>query len=122
MKNNSEAFILRIFTGSSDRVNNQPLYEFLVFEAKRRGMAGATAIRGLMSYGASSVIHSYKFWEVVDKVPVVTEIVDEETRIREFVEAVRPVLETMKYGCLVTMDKTNVLIYKSGSKRTTDRQ
>jgi PII-like signaling protein len=120
MKNNSEAFILRIFTGSSDRVNNQPLYEFLVFEAKRQGMAGATAVRGVMSYGASSVIHSYKFWEVVDKVPVVVEIVDEESMVREFFETIRPVLESMKYGCLVTMDNTNVLIYKSGTKRVRD--
>jgi PII-like signaling protein len=120
MKNISEAFILRIFTGSSDRVNNQPLYEFLVFEAKRQGMAGATAIKGVMSYGASSVIHSYKFWEVVDKVPVVVEIVDEESRISDFFETIRPLLESMKYGCLVTMDKTNVLIYKSGIKRTHD--
>jgi PII-like signaling protein len=121
MKSTSEAFVLRIFTGSSDRVNNQPLYEFLVFEAKRRGMAGATAIKGVMSYGASSVIHSYKFWEVVDKVPVVTEIIDEGSRILEFFETVRPVLESMKYGCLVTMDKTNVLMYKSGTIRSTDK-
>jgi PII-like signaling protein len=117
MTNLSEATILRIFIGSTDQVNHQPLYEYLVFEAKKQGLAGATVVKGMMSFGASSVIHSYKFWEVNEKVPVVVEIVDEERKIQKYFDSVRGQLETMKYGCLVTMDKTNVLLYKSGTKR-----
>jgi PII-like signaling protein len=117
MNNDSEASILRIFIGSSDLVDQQLLYEKLVFQAKKSGMAGVTVTKGIMSYGASSVIHSYKFWEVTDKVPVIVELVDEEQKIRDFLDLIWPTLESMKYGCLVTLDRTQVLMYKTGKKR-----
>jgi hypothetical protein len=117
MENNSEAWALKIFIGSTDQVNLTPLYEYIVFQAKKKGIAGATVVKGIMGFGASSVIHSYKFWEVSDKVPLVVELVDEEEKIRSFYEFLRPQLEAMKYGCLVTMAKTEVLLYKSGEKR-----
>lgn len=116
MENNTEAWVLKIFIGSTDQVNQTPLYEYIVFQAKKKGIAGATVVKGIMGFGASSVIHSYKFWEVSDKVPLVVELVDEEEKIRTFYETIRPQLETMKYGCLVTMEKVNVLLYKSGEK------
>jgi len=97
MKNNSEASILRIYIGSTDQINQQPLYEYIVFQAKKKGIAGATVTKGIMGFGASSVIHSYKFWEVSDKVPLVVELVDEEEKIRSFFETIRPQLEAMKY-------------------------
>jgi hypothetical protein len=120
MESNTEAWVLKIFIGSTDQVNQQPLYEYLVFQAKKKGIAGATVVKGIMGFGASSVIHSYKFWEVSDKVPLVVELVDEEQKIRAFYEFVRPQLEAMKYGCLVTMEKTTVLLYKSGQKKMFD--
>ena len=117
MENNTDAWVLRIFVGSTDQINQQPLYEYIVFQAKKKGIAGATVAKGIMGFGASSVIHSYKFWEVSDKVPLVVELVDEEEKIRSFYKTLRPQLETMKYGCMVTMEKVNVLLYKSGEKR-----
>jgi len=117
MKNNTEAWVLRFFIGSTDQINQTPLYEYIVFQAKKKGIAGATVIKGIMGFGASSVIHSYKFWEVSEKVPLIVELVDEEDKIRSFYEILHPQLEAMKYGCLVTLEKTNVLLYKSGEKR-----
>lgn len=117
MKNNSEAWVLKIFIGSTDRVSQPPLYEAIVFEAKKKGIAGATVTKGIMGFGASSVIHSYKFWEVSDKVPLVIELVDQEDLLRSFYQSIQPQLESMKYGCLVTLEKTRVLLYKSGEKR-----
>lgn len=120
MENNSDAFVLKIFIGSTDQINQSPLYEYIVFQAKKKGIAGATVVKGIMGYGASSVIHSYKFWEVSDKVPLVVELVDQEDKIRSFYETIRPQLESMKYGCLVTIEKVNVLLYKSGQKHLFD--
>jgi uncharacterized protein len=117
MENNTEACVLKFFIGSTDQINQEPLYEYIVFQAKKKGIAGATVTKGIMGFGASSVIHSYKFWEVSDKVPLVVELVDEEDKINSFYETIRPQLETMKYGCLVTLEKTNVLLYKTGEKR-----
>jgi hypothetical protein len=120
MENNTEAWVLKFFIGSTDQINQTPLYEYLVLQAKKKGIAGATVVKGIMGFGASSVIHSYKFWEVSDKVPLVVELVDEEEIIRSFYETVRPQLESMKYGCMVTIEKTAVLLYKSGQKKMFD--
>lgn len=120
MENNTEAWVLRIFIGSTDQINQTPLYEYIVLQAKKKGIAGATVVKGIMGFGASSVIHSYKFWEVSDKVPLVVELVDVEDKIRAFYEILRPPLESMKYGCLATLEKTTVLLYKSGQKKMFD--
>lgn len=114
MQNHSSAFALRIFISSTDKYKNNLLYEYIVFKAKESGLAGATAVKGILGFGSSSVIHSYKFWEVTEKLPVIVEIMDKEEKVRSFFEMIRPVLETMRYGCLATMEKVEVLLYKSG--------
>jgi PII-like signaling protein len=116
MKSNAPAALLRIFISSTDHLKQDLLSESIVFAAKKEGLAGATVIKGILGYGASSVIHSYKFWEVTDKLPVVIELIDEEVKIRNFYETIRPQLEAMRYGCLVTIENIGVLLYKSGKK------
>ena len=112
-----QASILRIYISSTDKNGSVPLSEFLVFEAKKEGIAGATVIRGILGYGASSVIHSYKFWEVSDKLPEVVELIDDESKINAFYEKILPHLQEMKYGCLVTRSQTDILLNKPGKKR-----
>jgi len=121
MKQKSPYVALRIFIGSTDKLDhNAPLYESIVFKAKEAGLKGATVLKGILGFGASSVIHSYKFWEVTEKVPTLIEIVDEEEKILAFYETISPTLESMKYGCLVTTERVNVLLYKSGIQRIFD--
>lgn len=116
MKSNPTALILRIYISSTDKYKDGLLYEHLVFSAKKYGLAGATVLKGILGYGASSVIHSYKFWEVTEKLPTVIEIIDEEEKVLAFFESIKSVLEKVRYGCLVATEKTNVLMYKTGNK------
>jgi PII-like signaling protein len=37
--------MLRVFIGESDRHDGRPLHEWIVLEARRRGLAGATVLR-----------------------------------------------------------------------------
>ncbi len=117
MDNNSQIRILRIYISSTDKSGNQLLFETLVFKAKSMGLSGATVFKGILGYGASSVIHSYKFWEVTDKVPVVVEIIDDEQKIMSFYDSVKPILETMRYGCLAIIEKADLLLYKPGATK-----
>ena len=112
---------LRIYISSTDQFRQTPLYEFITLQAKKEGLAGTTVTKGILGYGASSVIHSYKFWEVSDKVPAVIEIVDEEDKVLSFYEHIKPQLESMKYGCMATFERTTILLYKSGQKNTTNQ-
>lgn len=112
-----KAFSLRIYIGSTDRYENQILSEWIVLRAHQEGLAGATVLRGSMGFGSSSVIHSYKFWEIGDKVPVVIEIIDVQHKIQDFIHLVKPILSQMPYGCIMTLQETEVLMYKSGHSK-----
>ena len=109
MKLEGEAKLLRIFVGESDRQGGRPLYEAIVLEAKRQGLAGATVFKGFMGFGAHSRIHTAKVLQLSEDLPVMVEIVDEEERIRDFL----PVLEGMMREGLVTLERVEVIRYRS---------
>ncbi len=117
MENTGKAVRLRIYISSTDKLKHSLLFESIVYQAKRYGLAGATVFKGIMGYGASSIIHSYKFWEISEKVPVTVEIVDEEEKILKFYDIIKPYLEEMRYGCLVTAEPVSIWLYKQGKKR-----
>ncbi len=104
----SEAELLRVFVGESDKHHGRPLYEAIVEEARRRGMAGATVLRGTMGFGANSRIHTAKVLRLSEDLPMVVEIVDKPERVAEFL----PNLETMIGEGLVTLERVRVIIYR----------
>jgi uncharacterized protein len=108
-----EATLLRIFIGELDKYQHQPLYEAIVLFAKRKGLAGATVLRGIMSYGANSNIHTAKLFALSEDMPIIIEIVDEEKKIQEFVKLLEPYFESSKYGGLVTLEHIHVVYYRS---------
>jgi uncharacterized protein len=76
-----DAKLLRIFLGESDKVKHTALHEVIVREARRAGMAGATAWRGMMGFGPTSRIRTARLLDLSSDLPVVVEIVDEESKI-----------------------------------------
>lgn len=118
METNDTVKVLRIYTSSTDKLKHTPLYEMLVYAARRYGMAGATVHKGVMGYGGSSVVHSSKFWETNDKLPMVVEIIDEASKIEAFAEVIKPYLDSVRYGCLVTLEDAKVVIHKTGQKKS----
>ena len=105
--------LLRIFVGESDRWDGRPLYEAIVLEARKRGLAGATVIKGFMGYGAHSRIHTAKLLELSQDLPIIVEIVDAVEKI----EAVMPDLEKMVGDGLITIERAEVLLYRSRPAR-----
>lgn len=102
-----EATLVRIFVGERDRHGHAPLYEAIVLKAREHGLAGATVLRGVLGYGASSVLHTAKILELSDDLPMVVEIVDAEEKIQAFLQT----LDGMMSSGLVTMEKVRVLQY-----------
>jgi uncharacterized protein len=117
METRGEARILKIFISSTDKFKYLPLYEVVVYAAKRYGLAGATVIKGFMGFGSSSVIHSQKFWEVTEKLPIVIEIVDQADKIDGFVETILPYFEKLPKGGLITVEKATIVLHKTGHTR-----
>lgn len=113
MENDPNAKLLRIFIGESDKIGHQPLYEKIVFEAKKAGLSGATVLRGIMSFGANSKVHTAKLVEISADLPIVIEIVDNEEKIRIFTETVEKFFEESGCGGLITLEKAEVIRYRS---------
>ena len=105
-----DAVLLRIYIGESDRAGHKPLYEAIVLKAREMHLAGATVLRGPMGFGKSSRVHTSKIIRLSMDLPLVIEIVDSEQKINEFL----PVLEGMIGGGLVTLEKVQVVHYRSG--------
>ena len=104
----TEGKLLRIFIGEADRWRGKPLYESIVVEARRRGLAGATVLKGFMGFGAHSRIHTAKLLELSQDLPIVIEIVDAPEKI----EAFMPDLEAMVGDGLITPERAEVLLYR----------
>ena len=118
MEISGEAKMLRIFISSTDKFRHRPLYEVIVFAAKRYGPAGATVLKGCMGYGASSMVYSQKLWEISEKMPVIIELIDEASRIEGFVETLLPYFEKVPKGGLITIENVSIVLHKSGSKKS----
>jgi len=102
-----DAFLLRIFLGESDKYRGTPLYEALVLKAREMHLAGATVLRGPMGFGHSSRLHTAKVLRLSEDLPMIVEIVDQEARIKTFIEAIEP----MMGNGLITLEKVQVLQY-----------
>jgi len=102
-----EAVLLRIFVGEDDRIKGRPLYEAIVLKAREAGLAGATVLRGPMSFGKSSTLHTAKVLRLSEDLPIVIEIVDTQEKIDAFL----PVLDPMMGSGLVTLERVQVLQY-----------
>jgi len=109
MKIPEDGKLLRIFIGEADKWYGKPLYEEIVLLAKKRGMAGATAVKGFMGFGCKSHMHTAKLLRLSEDLPIIIEIVDSEEKINQFL----PRLDEMVKEGLVTLEKANVVLYRA---------
>jgi len=112
-----EAKLLRIFIGESDLLHHVPVYEKIVLEARKAGLAGATVIKGVMGFGASSRIHTTKLLRLSEDLPLVIEIVDTEKKIEEFIPMLNEIFEEANSGGMITMEKVNIIKYTVANKK-----
>ena len=104
MKHISQAYLLRVFIGECDKYKGRPLSEAILEKARKRGMAGATVLRGIMGFGAGGKIHTAKILRLSEDLPIVVEIVDTQERIEGFI----PELDVMVKEGLVTLENIQV--------------
>lgn len=109
MELNGEAMLLRIYIGESDHWHHKPLYQELVQAARRQGLAGATVLRGIEGFGASSRIHTSRILSLSEDLPLVIEIVDTADKVEAFLASVDQLLTEG----LVTMERVEVRAYRA---------
>ena len=107
MKLEGPATRLTIFVGETDQWHHKPLYTEIVHRAHAAGLAGATVIRGIEGYGATSRIHTTRLVSLSEDLPVAVVIVDSAEHIAAFL----PELDELIAQGLVILDAVEVIKY-----------
>lgn len=104
-----ERVLMRIHVGEADKYKGKPLYQQIVELLRQKHYAGATVLRAIMGFGASSRIHTDRFLELSTDLPIVIECIETQERI----DAVLPELDEMIGGGLITLERANVIMYRA---------
>jgi PII-like signaling protein len=113
-----ERTLMRILIGESDKYEGKPLYEALLERFRKKGLAGATVLRGVAGYGASSVMHTDKILRLSLDLPLIVEVVETE----EAIQAILPDLDEMIGGGLITLERARVIMYRPGNVRPSQQE
>lgn len=108
MKITGPAVRLTIFLGEDDSWHHRPVHTEIVHRAHQAGLAGATVVRGIEGFGATSRIHTTRILSLAEDLPVLIIIVDAEERIRAFL----PQLDELVTEGLVILDPVEVVRYQ----------
>ena len=112
MKESKTGYLLRVLIGEDDKYKGRPLYEQIVLKARELKLSGATVFKGIMGFGADSLIHTAKILQLSEDMPIIIEIVDTEQNINKIL----PFLDETVEGGLVTLEKATIIKYSSSKK------
>ncbi len=105
----ADAQRMRIYLGERDKApSGHPLWEEILKEARARGLAGVTVLKGVAGFGAHSRVHTTKILRLSEDLPFVIEIVDQAARLADFL----PWLETNFREGLVTLEDCRIAIHR----------
>ena len=101
---------LSAYIGENDEYDGKPLYTALVEAARTAGCGGATVLRGISGFGATSRIHAKHNLRMSSDLPVVVQAIDVEHKII----ALGEVFRAMVGDGLITIEDVNVIHYRGG--------
>ena len=107
MKLEGKAKMLRVHFGENDKWQGKPLYEAIVEKCRELDIAGATVLRGIEGYGASTLIHRHHLFRGDADLPIMVSIVDTEDKIKNLF----PALDQMVSEGLIAMSDVEVIRY-----------
>lgn len=101
-----------IFIDGNDLWHHRPLYSEIVHRARKQGLAGATVLRGVEGFTATSAIHAQSLFSLAEHLPVTIVIVDRAHQIAAFLDSLDGVLTK---GAVV-LDEVEVVRYLPGPR------
>lgn len=90
---------LSVYCTQTDRREHRPLHEWLVDQALRHDLAGATVDQGVVGFGRHRRLHTQHLLTLADDLPVVVEIIDEPVKIEAFLDSLEDALQGYTYIC-----------------------
>ena len=107
MKLEGKAKLLRIHFGEDDKCGGKALYEVIVEKCHELEIAGVTVYRGLMGYGASTLIRRTHLLPFTHEAPILVQIVDREENIQKLL----PFLDEVVGEGLIAISDVEVVRY-----------
>ncbi|MDE3110806.1 MAG: DUF190 domain-containing protein [Acidobacteriota bacterium] len=83
MKLEGKAKMLRVYFGEDDKWNGKPLYRAIVEKCRELEIAGATVLRGMAGYGASTLLHRSHVFSLSHDAPLMVSVVDSDEKIQK---------------------------------------
>jgi uncharacterized protein len=102
---------LVVYVSESTRHGAKPLWRQVLDACHRHGLAGATATRGIVGFGASGKLHEDLTPDAMPDLPITIEAIDEAPRI----DAVLPDLDVLVTDGLVAVH--DVQVVKGGTRK-----
>ncbi len=106
-KLSGHALKLTVIVGEDEVYAHRPVYSEIVILAREAGLAGATVVRGIESFGRRSLVHTSRLVSLSNDLPVMITIIDEDAKIRAFLPKVTEVVT----GGIVTVEDVAVIHY-----------
>lgn len=106
-----KAKLLKVYVGESERYKNKPLYQYLVFWLKEKGIGGVTVNRGIEGYGRDKVLHTSRLLELSSDLPMILEAVDVAEKIDPLISEICTMVPK---GLVFTVD---IHVYKHGKEQ-----
>lgn len=107
MKLEGKARMVRIHFGEADKWQGKPLYLAIVEKCRELDIAGATVLRGVEGYGASTRIYKSHLLSFSSDAPLMVSVIDVEEKIAKLL----PHLDQMVAEGLIAMSDVEVIKY-----------
>jgi uncharacterized protein len=107
MKLEGKAKMLRIHFGEDDKWQGKPLYRAIVEKCRELDIAGATVLRGIEGYGASTLIRRTHLLSFSHDAPVMVSVIDSEDKIQKLLS----ILDEMVGEGLIALSEVEVIKY-----------
>lgn len=107
MKLQGKAKMLRIHFGEGDKWKEKPLYQAIVEKCRELDIAGATVLRGIEGYGASTLIRRTHLLSFSSDAPVMVTVIDSEEKVLQLL----PHLDQMVQEGLIAISEVEVVKY-----------
>lgn len=108
MKLEAEQVLCRFQLSNLARHGSQPLYEWIVEQARHEDLQGATVLKGFLGLRADGAIVREHAWSLAHEVPVVVEVVDGPRHVERLLARVEP---AMTSGT-ITLERAHVVLYR----------
>jgi uncharacterized protein len=107
MRLEGKAKMLRIYFGEDDKWEDKPLCRAIVEKCRELDIAGATVLRGIAGYGASSLIHQSHLLSLSHDAPLMVTVIDSEEKIQRLL----PFLDKVVGEGLIATSEVEVIKY-----------